>query len=94
MYRIIPITGTAFGAGFFLGYLNYGLFDLKYSTPLNAASVVNTQDLVPVTIKSAKDDSSISISRVNEIMKHGYPSLDNLRIFDDFVLSYDRRLVY
>lgn len=24
-------------------------------------------------------------------MQHGYPSLDNLRIFDNYVLSYDRR---
>jgi len=24
-------------------------------------------------------------------MKHGYPSLENLRIFEDYVLAYDRR---
>ncbi|XP_022125860.2 endonuclease G, mitochondrial [Pieris rapae] len=29
--------------------------------------------------------------RVSEIMKYGFPSLDNVRSYDDFVLSYDRR---
>ncbi len=88
MYKIIKITGPGFCLGFCLAnYLNNGLFDLK---PLKA------KDLVPITqrteIKQSSDDLIISTSRVNEIMKHGYPSLDNLRIFDDYVLSYDRRL--
>ncbi len=30
-------------------------------------------------------------NRVSEIMKHGFPSLDNVRAFDDFVLAYDKR---
>ncbi|XP_011554748.3 endonuclease G, mitochondrial [Plutella xylostella] len=30
-------------------------------------------------------------SRVSQIMKYGFPSLDNVRSYDDFVLSYDRR---
>lgn len=30
-------------------------------------------------------------SRVSQIMQFGFPSLDNIRSFDDFVLSYDRR---
>ncbi|KAI8432708.1 hypothetical protein MSG28_013671 [Choristoneura fumiferana] len=29
--------------------------------------------------------------RVSQIMKYGFPGLDNVRSFDDFVLSYDRR---
>ncbi|CAD0205188.1 unnamed protein product [Chrysodeixis includens] len=29
--------------------------------------------------------------RVSQIMKYGFPSLDNVRSYDDFVLSYDRR---
>lgn len=32
-----------------------------------------------------------AVSRVSEIMKYGFPSLDSVRSFDDFVLSYDRR---
>lgn len=31
------------------------------------------------------------VSRVSQIMKYGFPGLDNVRSFDDFVLSYDRR---
>ncbi|KAI6233993.1 Endonuclease [Aphelenchoides fujianensis] len=30
-------------------------------------------------------------SRASEIMKFGYPGFDNLRVFSDFVVSYDRR---
>nr|XP_023021770.1 endonuclease G, mitochondrial-like isoform X1 [Leptinotarsa decemlineata] len=32
-----------------------------------------------------------NVSRVSQIMKYGFPSLDNVRSFDDYVLSYDRR---
>ena len=30
-------------------------------------------------------------SNLSEIMKFGFPSFDNLRLFHDYVLSYDRR---
>ncbi|KAJ8679886.1 hypothetical protein QAD02_015673 [Eretmocerus hayati] len=30
-------------------------------------------------------------SRVSQIMKYGFPGLDHVRSYDDFVLSYDRR---
>ena len=30
-------------------------------------------------------------SRASQIMKFGYPGFDNLRTFEDFVLSYDRK---
>ncbi|XP_018575622.1 endonuclease G, mitochondrial [Anoplophora glabripennis] len=32
-----------------------------------------------------------NVSRCSQIMKYGFPGLDNVRSFDDFVLSYDRR---
>lgn len=32
-----------------------------------------------------------NLSRVSQIMKYGFPGLDNIRSYDDFVLSYDRR---
>ncbi|KAJ8973577.1 hypothetical protein NQ317_001603 [Molorchus minor] len=35
--------------------------------------------------------SENNVSRVSQIMKYGFPGLDNIRSFDDFVLSYDRR---
>lgn len=30
-------------------------------------------------------------SRVAQIMRYGFPSLDNIRSFDDYILSYDRK---
>ncbi|XP_076232410.1 endonuclease G, mitochondrial [Calliopsis andreniformis] len=35
--------------------------------------------------------SSSTATRVSEIMKYGFPGLDHVRSFEDFVLSYDRR---
>jgi DNA/RNA endonuclease G (NUC1) len=68
---------------------------------LLAATVQNSPpqpsggDLVPYKPPAvvSTDDSLITVqsNRTREIMKHGYPSLDNLRIFDDYVLAYDRR---
>ncbi|XP_072948133.1 endonuclease G, mitochondrial [Epargyreus clarus] len=36
-------------------------------------------------------DSGSPKDRVSQIMKYGFPGLDNVRSYDDFVLSYDRR---
>uniref|UniRef100_A0A2A4JYS5 Endonuclease n=1 Tax=Heliothis virescens TaxID=7102 RepID=A0A2A4JYS5_HELVI len=36
-------------------------------------------------------ESSGGKDRVSQIMKFGFPSLDNIRSYDDFILSYDRR---
>jgi hypothetical protein len=57
-------------------------------TPLSPANA-----LAPVGPSGvSKDTSSIARpNRLGEIMRHGYPSLDNLRIFDNYILSYDRR---
>ncbi|KAL7286042.1 hypothetical protein TKK_0019651 [Trichogramma kaykai] len=49
---------------------------------------------VPITNNEDKDMGSklsTNTSRISQIMKHGFPGLDNVRSFDDFVLSYDRR---
>lgn len=88
---ILPVTGS-FTAGFSLAYLLYKK-ELTLNKPLLAA---NSTDIIPYPnsgIKPfAKDDILVNKSaRIAEIMKHGYPTLDNLRIFEDFVLSYDRR---
>lgn len=36
-------------------------------------------------------DSTYSPTRVSQIMKYGFPGMDNIRSLDDYVLSYDRR---
>ncbi|XP_069696350.1 endonuclease G, mitochondrial [Periplaneta americana] len=37
------------------------------------------------------DHASNKANRISQIMKHGFPGLDNVRSYDDYVLSYDRR---
>lgn len=33
----------------------------------------------------------IIVNRVSQIMKYGFPGMDNIRSYDNYVLSYDRR---
>jgi endonuclease G len=35
--------------------------------------------------------SETNVSRISQIMKYGFPGLDNIRSFDNYVLSYDKR---
>jgi endonuclease G len=71
--------------------------NFKLNRPHYAATVQNPppsaiipeQSIMPV--KSVDDLSIRNMNRTREIMQHGYPSLDNLRVFDNYVLSYDRR---
>ena len=81
--------------------VGYGFGTFFNEKPLYAATIVNNppdgnsaQDLVPITNKLRSTDDlqlTANISRTTTIMKHGYPSLDNLRVFENYVLSYDRR---
>ncbi|KRZ16028.1 Endonuclease G, mitochondrial [Trichinella zimbabwensis] len=63
----------------------------------NAATAIDTRlpDVVPLIQAPAKPDSvadKVDIpSRVSEIMRFGFPGFDNLRTFEDFVVSYDRK---
>ncbi|KRY28437.1 Endonuclease G, mitochondrial [Trichinella spiralis] len=63
----------------------------------SAASAIDTRlpDVVPLVQAPAKPDSvaeKVDIpSRVSEIMRFGFPGFDNLRTFEDFVVSYDRK---
>lgn len=43
---------------------------------------------VPDTTKPSQLDQP---NRVSQIMKYGFPGLDNIRSYSDYVLSYDRR---
>ena len=33
----------------------------------------------------------VKVNRVSQIMRYGFPGLSNIRSFDNYVLSYDRR---
>jgi hypothetical protein len=37
------------------------------------------------------EQTATKASRASEIMKFGFPGFDNLKTFEDYVLSYDRR---
>jgi endonuclease G len=96
---LAAITG-AFSAGFGLAiFLNTSenAESLFQNIPLalrpHFARSIPPQDLVPVTVKPPTVDDMMlkNVNRTAQIMQHGYPSLDNLRIFDNYVLSYDRR---
>ncbi|PNF21902.1 Endonuclease G, mitochondrial [Cryptotermes secundus] len=56
------------------------------ASPGNKPSITE-KELVPLE-SSPVPSKSI---RVSEIMKYGFPGLDTVRSFDDYVLSYDRR---
>lgn len=43
------------------------------------------------TVSAAAPYMESGPDRISQIMKYGFPGLDNIRSYDDFVLSYDRR---
>ena len=61
----------------------------KYYLPL---PVVSASSAPISSVPAVQSESSLSVKpSVSQIMKHGFPSLDNIRSFDDFVLAYDKR---
>ena len=94
--KYLPV-GTAFASGFVLSYyvfngsLNSFIFKdsilhAAYKEPLNVIKYET-----PEVAKPPTPGAAVNMNRINEIMRYGYPSLDNLRVFDNYVLSYDRR---
>uniref|UniRef100_A0A1I7XG46 Coatomer subunit epsilon n=1 Tax=Heterorhabditis bacteriophora TaxID=37862 RepID=A0A1I7XG46_HETBA len=83
--RLGGIMGLA-GGSFLIG-MNYSE-ERSFLRTLSAASAVIPATKIP---SLPLPDSTIAISRSSEIMQHGYPGFDNLRTFEDFVLSYDRK---
>ncbi|KAK9505353.1 hypothetical protein O3M35_009433 [Rhynocoris fuscipes] len=48
--------------------------------------------LAATMIENNADNKLVKVqSRTSEIMKHGFPSLNDIKSYDDFVLSYDKR---
>ena len=65
----------------------------KYFLPLpsvraSSAPISSVPAIIPEQSPAVKLQSG---SNVSQVMKHGFPSLDNIRSFDDFVLAYDKR---
>ncbi|KAK3088642.1 hypothetical protein FSP39_021792 [Pinctada imbricata] len=65
----------------------------------SAVSVVEASSQVPSTPLSSRTDllfpsqtpGNNKLQRASEIMRHGYPSSDQLKHYDNYVLMYDRR---
>lgn len=45
----------------------------------------------PIARPAEADSLVFGPPRVSQIMRYGFPSMDNIRSYSDFVLSYDRR---
>lgn len=94
--KLLGHLAFGFGAGFFVAReLSDDTIFFGIKKPHIAATVHNPpSSLVPYSapVKPTIDDLALNKStRTADIMRHGYPSLDNLRVYDDFVISYDRR---
>ncbi|KAI5726493.1 hypothetical protein M8J76_003639 [Diaphorina citri] len=81
--QIFGLVGSAFVGG----WCSKSLIDYFQSI-----SSVSAKTLTPYENPNVPSiANSTKAQRISQIMKYGFPSLDSLRSFDDFVLSYDRR---
>lgn len=89
MFRYVAGTTITAASAFLLGraYENNNLVLREaHSTsnlPAQPAMVIPAQPQVA--------PGQVELSRASQIMKFGYPGFDNLKTYEDFVLSYDRR---
>ena len=86
------IASTGF-AGFVLGqkYANKPIFSVE--KPSSVFPNVDAASMLPAPLppKFVDVTDKARLGRVPEIMRHGFPSLSNIKSFNDFVLSYDQR---
>lgn len=93
MFRnnILPIISTcSVGIGAFLG----SRYERMKTQPWNDTSYFPYFDVHAASLIPVDNRASVGVARssnASEIMKYGFPSLENVRTFDDFVLAYDRR---
>ena len=67
---------------------NKTLFDLSRVTTVYASSAPLEKE---GAIVSGQQTVPTASNRIQEIMKFGFPGFDQIRSYDNFVLSYDRR---
>ncbi|VDM74161.1 unnamed protein product [Strongylus vulgaris] len=84
---------VALAGGSFLLGAQYGsespFKKLHAATAISPTPQLPTLPLLPT--EDAKPLGEFGPSRASEIMRYGFPGFDNLRTFEDFVLSYDRK---
>lgn len=68
-------------------------FERKYSNQHNLKNCPGLPLFGTVSAATAVSPvpSDTNVSRISQIMKYGFPGLDNIRSFDNYVLSYDKR---
>ncbi|KAK6113762.1 DNA/RNA non-specific endonuclease family protein [Brugia pahangi] len=86
-------TVSLLTASFFAGCLadKYILKRANAATAQLPATAVQPHILTGPTSTLDIDHVKEQPSRASQIMRYGYPGFDNLRTFEDYVLSYDRR---
>ncbi|WKY12974.1 hypothetical protein Q1695_004079 [Nippostrongylus brasiliensis] len=80
------------GGSFLLG-ARYGN-ESPFRNAQAATAVTTVPSLPPLPlaeVDKAGPGLEIGVSRASEIMRYGFPGFDNLRSFEDFVLSYDQK---
>lgn len=73
--------------------------DKSWPNPFNVASAASplvpredNSDLAGISLKLPKLDQGAAADNLKHSLRFGLPSKDNVRLFNDFILSYDRRL--
>ncbi|KAK6059150.1 hypothetical protein COOONC_03217, partial [Cooperia oncophora] len=85
---VIAVAGGSFLLGARYGNEN-PLRSAHAATALSPVPTLPPLQLEPAV--QAKPSYEMGPSRASEIMRYGFPGFDNLRTFEDFVLSYDRK---
>lgn len=97
MYRKIAVPKLAllsissFIGGIYYQKLKQKQFLFNQLTECNSLPIFDTVFAASPFSPSVAPQEKTLVNRVSQIMKYGFPGLDNVRSFDDFVLSYDRR---
>ncbi|KAI8778806.1 endonuclease G, mitochondrial-like [Biomphalaria glabrata] len=101
LIRHVSTVITSCCAGVYIGYKykenvasvkHYFLSNIyaKSAPPSTNDSLVNSENNVNIPFQSESSKSKV-VSNAGQIVKYGFPSTDNLRSYEDFMLSYDRR---
>ena len=102
LLSVVGLCGVSVSVGAFIGTKyekllqtigtdksNLKLVESKYYLPAVFASSHPTT--TSTNSSTAIIPQSQPVNRVSEIMKFGYPSLDNVRSYDNFIISYNVR---
>lgn len=96
-HRLSLISSVSLGVGTIVGiYVERNIWSNKTNHNDISSEISHLKDYLPLPSVSAATSMSkpalaLPPNRTSEIMQYGYPGLDNVKSFDNFVVSYDRR---